>query len=105
MIKNSNGMNTERTPDFLMANLGAEVSRIFSAKEKSDTVLTQNAKKRAQAIIFQIIQYPEMRSRTPEIEMLSSVISDISSFTPKLRISRKNLSSYFYPFVEKVMQS
>lgn len=97
-------MNTTRTPLFLMANLGSEVSKIFSAKKKSDASLLDSARKKAQEIIFQIALFPEMRPRIPEIETLSFVISDISSQYPKLKISQKNLSSYFSPFAVRLMQ-
>ncbi len=94
----------QRSPVFLMANLGSEVSKIFGAKEKSDENMLRIASRKAQEIIVEIVKYPEMRARIHEMEMLSGVISDISSLHPKFQISSKNLKSYFYPFALRVMQ-
>ncbi len=89
----------QRSSLFLMANLGSEVSKMFGAKERSDMTVLQGASRKAQEIISEIIKYPEMRARIHEIEILSSVITDISSPDPKFKISPKNLKSYFFPFV------
>jgi len=48
-------MNTTRTSLFLMANLGSEVSQIFSAKAKGNTNLFSSAMERAKAILTQKI--------------------------------------------------
>jgi hypothetical protein len=94
----------ERTPLFLMANLGSEVSRIFNAKEKSDNVMLENALKKAKEIISHIMQFPEMKSRIIELESISLVISDISSEDPQMHISPEHLKSYFLPFAMRLMQ-
>ncbi len=95
----------QRSPLFLMANLGSEVSKIFSAHEKNNMEMLISAHRKAQEIISQIVLFPEMRSRIPEIEILSSVISDISVANPRFQVSQKNLKSYFYPFALQLMKA
>ena len=91
-------MNTERTSLFLMANLGAEVSRIISSKEKNEPALAEEALARANKIISQIKELPDMKTRLDEINMLSKVIENITDPKPTLSVSVKHIKSYFVPF-------
>lgn len=91
-------MNPNRTSSFLMANIGAEVSRIISAKKKNDFGLVGQALERAVAIILQLKSKPEMKERIYEINILEKVIRDTSLPKSSLSVSNKNLQSYFIPF-------
>lgn len=91
-------MKIARTPVFLMANLGAEVSRVASFHEKGDVESAHKALIRAQGIIDEIKKFPEMQQRLPEMEILSVTINDIISPQPVFSVSAMKLRDYFYPF-------
>ena len=103
-FRTSNGMKTERTSVFLMANLGSEVSRIFSAKEKNNPNLLVSAITRARAILSELKTLPDIKNNK-EIDILADVIDDLGQVTPKYQIIPEHLKSYFYPFAMKVMQN
>lgn len=86
-----------------MANLGAEVSRLFSAKENGNERQIRECLERAQKILKEIMTIPDMKTRIVEMNALSSIINDITSNNPKLQISRKNISAYFTPFALRIM--
>ncbi len=92
-----------RTSLFLMANLGAEVSRIISAKEKGDTVLMQGAFERAGKMLSEIKTLPDMQSRKSEIEALSEAISSLAYPVSGLHIAPQNIKSYFTPFALRLL--
>ena len=95
-------MNTERTSLFLMANLGSEVSQIFSAKEKNNTNLLASAMTRAKGIILELKNLPDTKNNE-EIDILADVINDLGETNPKYQISPEHLKSYFYPFAIRLM--
>ncbi len=95
----------ERNSLFLMANLGSEVSKIISAKNRNDTELLNTYLIQAEKILAEIIMMPDMKDRLPEMRILSDVIKDISKQKPILNISSVNITSYFMPFVIRLMSS
>ncbi|MBI4086129.1 MAG: hypothetical protein HY433_02730 [Candidatus Liptonbacteria bacterium] len=96
-------MNTERTSLFLMANLGAEVSRIISLNEKNEDALAKDALSRANKIIMEIKTLPDMKTRLQEIDILAKVIENILEPGSALKISTKHIKSYFVPFSIRLM--
>lgn len=97
-------MTSARTPLFLMANLGAEVSRIISFTDKNERMRIEDALRRAERIIVEIKQFPEMQKRTQEINALSQAIADIASSAPTLAIDPEHLESYFHPFATRLLK-
>ena len=97
-------MKTERTSVFLIANLGSEVSRIFSAKEKSNINLFKNAMDGARKILSELKTLPDTKNNE-EINILEDVIEDIGRDHCKYQISLEQLGSFFYPFAKIVMQT
>lgn len=91
---------TQRTSKFLMANLGAEVERIFYWKEKKDSRMIAAAHERAKKITEQILACPDMPTRVLEIKILSDVINDLASESSKYNIFPIHLQNYFAPFVK-----
>ena len=91
-------MNTQRTSLFLMANLGAEVSRIILLTEKHDDALAREAFIRANKIIREIKALPDMKTRLQEIEALSKVIESIVESKSSVHIPAEHITSYFLPF-------
>lgn len=95
-------MNNQRTSLFLMANLGAEVSRMISAKEKLDISMMKGAVERARGIVKKINVLPDMIKRIPELNILSDVLNDFVVEKPTLSISTNALKSYFTPFITRL---
>lgn len=89
-------MNNARTPLFYMANLGAEVSRLLSFRAQGDTARADACLARTQAILVKIAEFPEMRSRTPEIDILKQAIVGTIS------IPSDQLKAYFVPFALRI---
>lgn len=86
-----------------MANLGAEVSKILSAKKRNDKVLLAEYLKKASEILREIVILPEMKNRQAEMAKLAEVIQDMNNPKPVLTVSAKNLTSYFIPFALRLM--
>ena len=95
--------DTKRTSLFLMANLGAEVSRVISAREKGDTALMQGALERAEKMLSEIKTLPDIQSRIAEIEMLSEAINSLAYPASGLHIAPRDIKSYFTPFALRLM--
>ena len=95
---------TERTTLFLMANLGAEVSRLIAACQRSDPELTRAALERADTIIQQIERREDIQPRIEEIRLLSQAIHSFAKPDENMSISPQSLKSYFIPFAIRSMQ-
>lgn len=93
----------QRTSKFLMANLGAEVERIFYWKEKKDLRMLAAACNRAKTIIGQIMECPDMPARAQEIKILGDVINDLINELPEYNIFPVHLQNYFAPFVKNTL--
>ena len=94
-----------RTPTFLMANLGSEVSRLLDSKEKGDVTMVHKCLARAHVIVKQITDSPSMNARMEEIRMLNDVIDDVLREKRKYQVDSKSLRAYFYPFASRVLRS
>ncbi|KKS04379.1 MAG: hypothetical protein UU58_C0007G0024 [Candidatus Nomurabacteria bacterium GW2011_GWA2_41_25] len=94
-------MNTSRTPLFYMANLGSEVSRALLEYQKEDFKKMHNSIIRAKDIIVKIEEFPEMKGRTGELEILKSIIEDLNQ--KKFELNKDQLLSYFSPFATRLM--
>ncbi|GEM_PF-800018 len=98
-------MNTQRTSAFLMANLGSEVTRLISARERNNQAQIGACYKRSLTILKEIFSMPDMHTRVAEINILSDLIHDLANANPMLHVSRKNIVSYFTPFSIRVVNS
>lgn len=96
-------MNTKRTPLFLMANLGSEVSQVFLYIEKGNTKLAQSALSRAERIIDELLICPELKGRTKEIEIVRDIIESTSSGSQNFQVKRVDIENYFQPFALRFM--
>ena len=93
-----------RTPAFLMANLGSDVSQLFSHLEKGETLLATSAGRRAHRIIVELLAHQELHGRTGEIEILSDIIDDALSTKQLLDVDKDELESYFLPFSSRILR-
>lgn len=89
-------MNTARTPLFYMANLGSEFTRAISAYEKQDSASLNASVKRAEKIIQTIENFPELKGRVGELEILNNILKDLKQ--EKLELNTDHLKNYFLPF-------
>lgn len=89
-------MTNERTSLFLMANLGAEASRLFSAREVEDNDRITTSLTRAQSILDELSQLPDMKDRAEELLILRRALTE-QIVTPRY------LKSYFTPFALRLM--
>ncbi|MEK7596426.1 MAG: hypothetical protein AAB564_02685 [Patescibacteria group bacterium] len=94
-------MKTIRTSLFYMANLGSEVSRALAEFQKKDFEKMQNSIIRAKNIIDKIEEFPEMKGRTGELEILRSIIENLNQ--KKLGINEEHLINYFIPFAGRLI--
>ncbi len=96
-------MNTERTPAFLMANLGSEVSRVYAAREACDMARIEQSFTRALSILERLREHPLLAGRTAEIEILQDVLMDSATAHPRYAVSKGQFEAYFLPFAQRVL--
>lgn len=94
-------MNTNRTPLFYMANLGSEISRALLEYEKKDFGKMKSSILRAEDIIKKIKEFPEMKGRTGELEILKIIIEDLNQ--KKFELKKDQFLDYFSPFAMRLM--
>ena len=96
--------NTQERPlYFYVANLGSEVQRIFSWKEKGDKEAAENAYKRAILIIDKIKNFGNKNANI-EMDILLDSLKDLIYEKPEF-IDRNQMSAYFNPFALRVMST
>lgn len=91
-------MNNTRTSLFYMANLGSEVSRAISAYNKRDDTTLNASISRARSIMQKLEEFPELKGRTREIEILNNILEE-KAFDE----NSGNLENYFVPFAMRLM--
>lgn len=96
-------MNTARTPLFYMANLGSEISRALLWYQKKDFINMHNSIFQAENIIGKIKEFPEMKGRTGELEILELIIKNLDQ--KKLEVNKEQLLDYFSPFTMRLMST
>ncbi len=96
-------MKTQRTPAFLMANLGSEVAQIFQFKNNNHLDMAKSSAERAYKIIDSFIVHRDAGEGKKEVEILRMIIKDSLSEKPELHISEDDLNSYFTPFAKRVL--
>ena len=94
---------TEQSSLFLFANLGPEVSRLFSLMKKNEYEHAFAARERAEHIIGELRRRPDMKVRLPELDILSSVLSDVVEKERQFVVSAEDMESYFQPFMQRLM--
>lgn len=82
---------------FYVANLGSEVQRMLSWKEKGDREAMQNAHQRVMVIIDKIKSF-ENKSANAEMDILQKTIEENT-------LNRNQISSYFNHFALRVVNN
>lgn len=91
----------ERTPLFYLANLGSEVNRIFTLKEKGLLKEAEGAYIRAMGIVEKLLNHPELEGRTGEIKILKDYLEQ-SMTSDRAQFLKKEWQSYFYPYAKRL---
>lgn len=99
------GTRIERSSQFLMANLGSEVARLYAAKDSNINERVVASSERALHIIDELSAHPELEGRAGEIDILRDVIEDTTYPTPQYGVSSKDLEAYFMPFALRTLQT
>ncbi len=94
-------MNTKRTALFYMANLGSEISRAVLEYQNKEHEKMHDSIVRAKDMIQKIEQFPEMKGRTGELEILKSIIENLDN--NNLEVDKDQLMNYFTPFAMRLM--
>lgn len=94
----------ERTSLFYLANLGSEINRIFTLKEKGLLKESNEALARATAIIEILEKHPDLKSRTQEIEMLANYLGQ-SIREERTDLSKKEWQAYFTPYATRLFSA
>jgi hypothetical protein len=87
---------------FYVANLGSEVQRIFSWKEKNDRVALKNAYNRALGIIETVKSFENVNANT-EMDILQKALEDLVLNDKNSYLSRNQMSAYFNPFALRIV--
>lgn len=96
-------MTNERTSLFLMANLGAETTRLVSARERKDRDEMHASLARAEHILDEVLALPDMKSRQEELAILRDSLKNLALEKEIISISPLHLKSYFTPFALRLM--
>lgn len=96
-------MNNQRTPAFLLANLGSEISRLISAHELGDTAEKQRSLERAKKIFTTLETSSISEAGLAELQILRKVVEDIHKRRPEFAVSPETLRDYFMPFARLVV--
>lgn len=96
-------MNTERTVQFLMANLGSELIRFFSLRRQGRQEDALASAQRVRLIINQLLLHKDIGNGANEVLVLKMLIEDALSTTPQYSVNDQELNSYFRPFAERVL--
>lgn len=97
-------MKTTRTPLFLMANLGSEVSQVFLNMEKRETKMAQSSLSRSNRIISELLSCPELQGRTKEVEIVKDIIESTFLGNGRYEVKRDDIENYFQPFALRLMR-
>ncbi|HCB35026.1 MAG: hypothetical protein A2W52_02355 [Candidatus Taylorbacteria bacterium RIFCSPHIGHO2_02_49_25] len=93
-----------RTTAFLMANLGSDISQLFSHIENGEARMVTSAAQRAGKIIAELLAHEELEGRTKEIEILRDIIDDALSGKRLFDVNKNDMEDYFMPFSIRVLR-
>lgn len=98
-------MTNERTSLFLMANLGAETTRLLSAREQDDHDSARTSLARAEHILDELSALHDMKSREKELEILRDSLKKLADTQNNslITVTPLYLKSYFTPFALRFM--
>ena len=96
-------MNTERTTNFLMANLGSEMMRFFGLIKQDNIPFAQKSAERVLKIIDSIKNRSDIKGGKEEVEILKSITLDALNDNHGFNVSEKELNSYFLPFASRAI--
>ncbi len=96
---------TARTPIFLMANLGSEMSRLFCFRESGDAARAEASAARALKIVAELEERPLSPGLEKELSILKTLILDARTNANTFAVSRADLENYFIPIAVKALRA
>lgn len=96
-------MNSSRTPQFYMANLGSEVVGMYSAIESGDMKRREACYGRAKKIISDFSAIEKGAGALTEISKLEEIIDDLALGGKQFEIPKTDIEQYFFPFALRMM--
>jgi len=93
----------ERTATFLMANLGSDMSQLFSHIDNGELEKAKSPRERANRIIDELLNHPELKGRSGEVEILKKIIQDVFSEKRELKVEKEEIEDYFMPFALRAL--
>lgn len=97
--------SVEKTPLFLMANLGSEIYQLFSEVEKGNFELAKKISARANSIITELMVHPDLGNGRAEIEIIKNIVGDMFLSERKFKVNNSQMSEYFMPFAIRYMST
>ncbi len=88
-----------------MANLGSDLSQLFSYIESNERVLAESAAARARRTIQELLGRPDLRAGTAEVRILKGVVDDALLEHRQLEVGKEEIENYFLPFSLRVLSS
>jgi len=92
-----------RTATFLMANLGSDMSQLFSYIDKGELEKAKSPAERANKIIDELLDHPELNGRKMEVEILRKIIEDAFSEERIFEVKKEEIEDYFMPFALRAL--
>ena len=96
-------IDNRRTTLFLMANLGSEMSQIFSFAERGRLDLALGPAERARKIIEEIKSHKDIKGREQEVEILAKIIENILENKKDYNLNQGDMDEYFTPYALRLM--
>lgn len=94
----------ERTPLFYLANLGSEINRIFTLKERGLSREAEDAHIRARDIIEKLLNHPDIEGGTQEIKILKDYLEQ-SVRSERVQFFKKEWQGYFSPYATRLFSA
>lgn len=91
-------MNAKRDANFYMANLGSEMTRLISARDRGDQAAMVASAERCLSLANQAIEAETIPAHRNEIAILKGVIADVLAGNPQYTVTQSAATAYFYPF-------
>ena len=86
-----------------MANLGSEVSQVFSFAERDRWDMARSAKLRAERIIGELLASDDLHGGKAEVETVRDILDDLFSKKRQFWIQKSEIEKYFLPFALRAL--
>jgi hypothetical protein len=81
-----------------MANLGSDLSQLFSHLERGEQSLAEAAAVRARGIVRELFTHPKLHGGAFEVSRLGEIIDDALKSNRVFSIRARDVDEYFLPY-------